>query len=74
MSPAHIIHLIEHSQVVHRIEHSAPFQAIVGTLLTTLVGLAVAASFNCIRADRRIATALSSTVAPVAQRTFRIFR
>ena len=51
MSPAHVIHLIEHSQVAYRIEHSAPVQAIVGTLLTTLVGLAVAAFFN----RRRIA-------------------
>jgi ABC-type phosphate transport system substrate-binding protein len=51
VSPAHVIHLIEHSQVVYRIEHSAPVQAIVGTLLTTLVGLAVAAFFN----RRRIA-------------------
>ena len=46
MSPAHVIHLIEHSQVAYRIEHSAPVQAIVGTLLTTLVGLPVAAFFN----------------------------
>ena len=46
MSPAHVIHVIEHSQVAYRIEHSAPVQAIVGTLLTTLVGLAVAAFFN----------------------------
>jgi phosphate transport system substrate-binding protein len=51
VSPAHVIRLIEHSQVVYRIEHSAPVQAIVGTLLTTLVGLAVAAFFN----RRRIA-------------------
>jgi hypothetical protein len=46
VSPAHVIHLIEHSQVAYRIEHSAPVQAIVGTLLTTLVGLPVAAFFN----------------------------
>jgi hypothetical protein len=46
VSPAHFIQLIEHSQVVYRIEHSAPVQAIVGALLTTLVGLAVAAFFN----------------------------
>ena len=51
MSPAHVIHLIEHSQVAYRIEHSAPVQAIVGTMLTTLVGLAVATFFN----RRRIA-------------------
>jgi hypothetical protein len=46
VSAPHVIHLIEHLQVVHQIEHSAPVQAIVGTLLTTLVGLAVAAFFK----------------------------
>jgi hypothetical protein len=53
VSPAHVIHLIEHSQVAYRIEHSAAVQAIVGTLLTTLVGLAVAAFFNRRRIARR---------------------
>jgi hypothetical protein len=46
VSAPRVIHLIEHSQVVYQIEHCAPVRAIVGTLLTTLVGPAVAAFFN----------------------------